>query len=203
MKLYGGGKAPNPRRVSIFVAEKGIEIETVEVDIGKMEHKGEAHTARTDNQKVPVLELDDGTIISETIAICRYLEALHPDPNLLGCDGLEQAKIEMWQRRMEFEILYPVAQAFRHMHPAAVALEPIQVPDWGELNKAHAHKGMAMMDGRLAENEFIAGNKFSIADITAFVAMQFLKPARLQIDESHHNLQRWFEAVSARPSTAW
>ncbi len=203
MKLYSGGNAPNPRRVSIFLAEKGIEIETVQFDIAKLEQKGAELTKLNRRQRLPVLELDDGTIITETIAICRYLEESQPEPPLLGVDHVDRAVVEMWQRRVELEFFMPVAFAFRNLHPAAAALEPIQVREWGELCQVRAGEAMAELDNDLKDWQFIAGERFTIADITAICAYQFLKPARITPPENLPNLQRWFDQVMERPSTKW
>ena len=135
MKLYDGGRAPNPRRVRIFLAEKGIEIEKQQVDIGALEHKGPAYTAINPLQQVPTLVLDDGTVITESIAICRYFEALHPDPPLFGRGALQIAQIEMWNRRLELHFLFPVSHVFRNSHPAMKEMEVPQVPAWAEANK--------------------------------------------------------------------
>src|SRR3954451_10808795 len=135
MKLYDGGRAPNPRRVRIFLAEKGIEIEKEQVDLGAQAQKTPAFTAINPLQRVPVLVLDDGTILTESIAICRYIEGLHPEPNLFGHPGLEAATVEMWGRRLELHLLAPVQHVFRHLHPAMKTLEVPQIADWGEVNK--------------------------------------------------------------------
>lgn len=203
MKLYSGGIAPNPRRVSIFLAEKGIEIETVQFDIAKLEHKNEILTKINPRQRLPVLELDDGTIISETVAICRYFEETNPDPPLMGVDLVDRALVEMWQRRVELEFFMPVAMAFRHLHPIAQALEPQQIKEWGELNQQRALSAMAVLDADLAKNQFIAGERFTIADITAIAGYQFLKPGRIPVPEDLPNLKRWFDEAMERPSTKW
>jgi glutathione S-transferase len=136
MKLYDGGRAPNPRRVRIFLAEKGIEIDKQQVDIGKLEHKGPVYTAINPLQQVPSLVLDDGTVITESIAICRYFEALKPEPALFGRTGLEAAMVEMWNRRMEHKLLFGVAQVLRHLNPGMQALESPQVTAWGRSQQA-------------------------------------------------------------------
>lgn len=130
MQLYDGGRAPNPRRVRIFLAEKGISVPLVPVDLAKGEHKSEAFTRLNHSQRVPLLVLDDGTAIAETIAICRYFEALQPEPNLFGTTALEIAEIEMWQRRVELELLYPLMHVLRHTNPGMAAAEVPQVPAW-------------------------------------------------------------------------
>lgn len=200
MKLFDGGRAPNPRRVRIFLAEKGIEVPLVPINMGAMEHKGEEVTRRTPLQRLPVLELDDGTIITESIAICRYFEELHPEPVLFGRDPLERALVEMWQRRVEFHLLVPVSQAFRHIHPAMQEWEVPQVPQWGEANKPKAVWFMRLLDEELAKRRFIAGENYSVADITAMICIDFLKPARIVIPDDLQNLRRWYLEVAARPS---
>lgn len=200
MKLYDGGKAPNPRRVRIFLAEKGIEVPLVPVDMGALEHKGIAVTARNPLQRLPVLELDDGTILTESVAICRYFEELHPTPPLLGEGALGKAVVEMWQRRMELNLMMPVAQAFRHIHPAMREWEVPQIAEWGEANKPKALAFLELLDGELAQREYAAGDAFSIADITGLIAMDFMKPARIQAPDSLANVKRWYAALKARPS---
>lgn len=200
MKLFDGGKAPNPRRVRVFLAEKGIEVPLVPVDMGAMEHKKEPVTSRNPLQRLPVLELDDGTILTESVAICRYFEELHPEPALLGRGALGKALVEMWQRRMELNLMATVAQAFRHIHPAMKEWEVPQVPEWGEANKPKAVEFLGILDRELAGREFIAGDEFSIADITGMIAVDFMKPARIAVPEDLTNVIRWHRAVSARPS---
>ena len=138
MKLYDGGRAPNPRRVKVFLAEKGITVPIEQVDLGKLAHKSPDYTAINPLQRVPALELDDGTIISESIAICRYFEALHPEPPLFGTGPQETAVVEMWERRLEFHLLGPVSHVFRNSHPAMKEMEVPQVPAWAEANKPRA-----------------------------------------------------------------
>ena len=200
MKLFDGGRAPNPRRVRIFLAEKGLTVPLEPVDMGAMGHRSDALTARNPLQRLPVLELDDGTVLTETIAICRYFEELHPEPALFGVGALGRAKVEMWQRRMEFNLFTPVAQAFRHIHPAMKEWEVPQVPEWGEANKSKAVDFLRVLDKELAGHEFIAGNAYSVADITGLVAVDFMKPARTRMPEDCTHVQRWHEAVSQRPS---
>ncbi len=200
MKLFDGGLAPNPRRVRIYLAEKGIEIPLVPIDMTALEHKSDQVRSRNPLQRLPVLELDDGTIISETIAICRYFEELHAEPPLMGTDALDKAIVEMWQRRMEFHLLMPVAQAFRHLHPAMKEWENPQVAEWGEANKPRAIETLTWLDGELAGREFIAGERYTVADITAMISIDFMKPARIIVPENCENLLRWYKAVSSRPS---
>lgn len=202
MKLFDGGKAPNPRRVRVFLAEKGIEVPLVPVDMGAMEHRKEPVTSRNPLQRLPILELDDGTILTESVAICRYFEELHPEPALFGRGALGKALVEMWQRRMELNLMATVAQAFRHIHPAMKEWEIPQIPEWGEANKPKAVEFLRILDRELAGREFIAGDEYSIADITGMIAVDFMKPARIAMPEDLANVVRWHRAVSARPSAS-
>lgn len=200
MKLYDGGKAPNPRRVRIFLAEKGVEVPLVPVDMGAMGHRQPEITSRNPLQKLPILELGDGTILTESVAICRYFEELHPEPALFGKTALEKAKIEMWNRRLELTLMASVAAAFRHIHPAMKEWEVPQIPEWGEANKPKAIEFLQIMDTELASREFAAGDTFSIADITGMVSLDFAKPARISIPEDLTHVHRWYAALKARPS---
>ena len=200
MKLYDGGRAPNPRRMRIFLAEKGIEVPLVPIDMSAMEHKSELITALNPFQRLPILELDDGTVLTESVAISRYFEELQPEPPLFGRGALGKAQVEMWNRRVELNFMAAVTAAFRHTHPAMLEWEVPQVPEWGEANRPKALHYMKIMDDQLARNEFIAGSAFSIADITLLVAMDFIKPAKIQIPEELEHLRRWHVAVSSRPS---
>jgi len=202
MKLFDGGRAPNPRRVRVFLAEKGVEVPLVPVDMGAMGHKQEPVRSRNPLQRLPVLELDDGTIITESVAICRYFEELHPEPALFGKGALGRAQVEMWQRRMEFNLLSSVAQAFRHTHPAMKEWEIPQIPEWGEANKPKALDFLKLLDAELANREFAAGDFYSIADITGLIAIDFMKPARIKVPEECTNVLRWHAAISSRPSAA-
>lgn len=200
MKLYDGGRAPNPRRIRIFLAEKGIEVPLVPIDMNAMEHKTPEFTALNPFQRLPALELDDGTVISESVAISRYFEELHPDPPLFGKGAVGKAKVEMWNRRADLHVLTVVMAAFRHTHPAMVEWEVPQIPAWGEANRPKALASMKIVDDQLAANKFLAGDEFSIADITLLVSIDFLKLARIQMPEELGNLRRWHDAVSSRPS---
>jgi glutathione S-transferase len=200
MKLYDGGRAPNPRRVQIFLAEKNVDIPRIQVDINRLEQRSEEFTRINPMQRLPVLVLEDGTAISETMAICRYIEEIQPEPLLFGIDARDRAIVEMWQRRVEFGFMLPVSFAFRHLHPAAAHLEVPQLKEWGEVNQPRARAFMEFLDSELANREFIAGDRFTVADITAIVSYQFLKPARIDYPEDLKNLQRWREVVAARPS---
>jgi glutathione S-transferase len=202
MKLYDGGRAPNPRRVRIFLAEKGISVPLVPVDMGAMEHQRGEVAALNPLRRLPVLELDDGTVLCESVAICRYFEEIHPEPALFGRGALGRAQVEMWQRRIEQHLFFPVSQAFRHIHPAMKGWEVPQVPEWGEVNKPKALDFLGLLDKELAQREFAAGDEFSIADITGLVAIDFMKPARIVVPAEFANVVRWHGALRARPSAA-
>ena len=202
MRLYDGGRAPNPRRVRVFLKEKGIAVPVVHVDLGAMEHRSERFTAVNPLQRVPALELDDGTIICESIAICRYFEALQPDPPLFGQGAREIALVEMWQRRIEMHLLLGIAQIFRHLHPGMREHEVPQVPAWGEANKPRVIEFLALLDRELAGRRFAAGDRFSVADITGLIAVDFLKPAKLQVPPEFTHVGRWHAELSLRPSAS-
>jgi glutathione S-transferase len=200
MKILETRTAPNPRRVRIFLAEKGIEVPSEEMDLMKGALKTPDFTEKNWFQRVPVLLLDDGTAISETVAICRYFEEMKPEPPLFGTGALGRAKVEMWNRRMELGLFFSVAQAFRHLHPAMAHLEVPQVSAWGEANKPRALDILGFMDRELAGRQYIAGDALSIADITALVAVDFMKPARIQRPTELKSLDRWYGEMSSRPS---
>ncbi|MCD2177206.1 glutathione S-transferase [Rhizobium sp. C1] len=200
MRLFDGGKAPNPRRVRMFLAEKGVKVELVPVDMGALGHKSADITARNPFQRLPVLELDDGSNLSESIAICRYFEELYPDPPLFGRDAREKAFVEMWNRRVELGYLMSVAAAFRHIHPAMKDWEVPQLPEWGEINKPKAIDFLRLMDRELESRPFVSGENFTVADITMFIAFQFMKPARIQCPPELGNVLRWYDSVAQRPS---
>ena len=201
MKLYvDAGRAPNPRRVRIFLAEKGVSLPIEAVDLGTQAHKTPAFRAINPLARLPALMLDDGTVIAESIAICRYIEAQHPQPPLFGEGALEQALIEMWQRRVEFHLLAIVSNVFRHLHPAMAPLEVPQVAAWGEANMPRALEFLALLDAELGRRPYVAGERFSVADITAVVAVDFMKPAKLTVPDALANVRLWHAEVSARPS---
>ena len=200
MKLYSSAFAPNPRRVRIYLAEKNIAVEIVTLDLGKLEHRAPGFTALNPFQRVPLLELDDGTLISESIAICRYFEELRPEPPLFGAGALERAMVEMWQRRLELNLFAHVAHAFRHSHPHMAAMEQPQIGELAEASKPRAVAAMRVFDAALADRRFIAGNRFSVADITGLVALDFTKVARIAIPEELVHLRRWHGELAARPS---
>jgi glutathione S-transferase len=202
VRIYESRRAPNPRRVGIFLAEKGVEVERVEIDIMGGEHFQPGHKDRAGIHHVPLLELSDGSHLTETVAICRYLEALFPEPNLMGSDPLEAATIEMWQRRMEFNVLMPIAFVARHTIPAMQALEHVQVPEWGEANRPRMEAGLRGLDARLGASSFIAGDRFTIADITAWVALDFIRVLRAPLPGGCDALAKWHGQMRARASAA-
>ncbi len=199
MKLYDSTLAPNPRRVRIFLAEKGIEVPIVAVDIVNAENRQPAFLAKNPLGGVPILELDDGTIISESTAICRYFEELQPDPVLMGTDARDRAIVEMWLRRIEFEVAFPIMQTFRNTHDFFKGRIP-QVPEWGAVCKKQALKQLAWLDGEMADRPFVAGDRYSIADITLLIGVDFGRVSGIRIDPEHKNLNRWYGEVSSRPS---
>lgn len=201
MKLYTTTLAPNPRRVRIFMEEKGIEIPVQEISIMEGEHKQEEYKKISPSSKVPALELDDGTVITESMAICRYLELLHPEPALFGSSKVEQAKIEMESRRIELELMLPIASAFRHTHPAAAALENPQIEEYGIAQRENAINRLNLLDEELGEQKFIAGDDYSVADITALCAIDFGGLAQIEVPSSLVNLSRWLENMRSRPSS--
>ncbi|HEX5212316.1 MAG TPA: glutathione S-transferase [Pseudolabrys sp.] len=200
MKLYDSRMAPNPRRTRIFLAEKGITLPTEQVDITTMQHKTPEYTAINPLQRMPSLVLDSGVVITESIAICRYFEAMQPQPPLFGTGAEEIALVEMWNRRCEINFFANVAAVFRHLHPAMKELEVPQVPAYAEAMRPRAIWFIELLDQELAKREFIAGTHYSVADITTLVAVDFMKPARLAMPGNLKNVQRWHAAMSARPS---
>ena len=201
MKLYDYAFAPNPRRVRVFLAEKGIDVPRVPVDILKGEQRTPAFTALNPRQAVPVLELDDGTIITESIAICRYFEGLRPEPPLFGRGAVEEALVEMWNRRVELNLYQAVAAVFRHTNPGMKGMED-QVPEWGEKNRPRVFEFLALLDRELTDRMFVAGDHYTVADITALVAVDFMRPAKLIMPEEFVNLRRWHLQVGERTSAS-
>lgn len=206
MKFYDCATAPSPRRVRIFLAEKGIELPTVQVDLRGGEHLTPAFRAINPHCTVPVLELDDGTPICETGAICRYLEEIHPEPPLMGTDAKDKALVTMWDRYMEHDGIFAVRDAFRNSTPgmkgrALTGADGIeQIPALAERGRALAQRFLDDLDARLAESEFIAGPRYTIADITGLVAVDFAGWIKLPIRDDQPHLGRWHRAVSVRPS---
>jgi glutathione S-transferase len=199
MKIYDSQGAPNPRRVRVFLAEKGLNIPFEPVDIGKAVNRQPDFLKINPLAGVPVLELDDGTHISESVAICRYFEETNPEPPLFGVGAKERASVEMWNRRIELAVMIPIADAFRQRHDFFKG-RIRQLPEYAEVQKLNALDRLAWLDGELAHRQFIAGDRFSIADITALIAVDFGRVSKIAINPEQKNLARWHAEVSARPS---
>ena len=193
--------APNPRRVRIFAAEKGIELSSKEVSIPKREQKAPEYVAKNPRGQTPILELDDGTVIAESVAIMRYLEAEQPDPPLFGTTAREIAEIEMWNRRVEMILMPAIAAVWVHTHPFTAAL-PGRNAEWGESNRPRVVEGMRFFDESLEGREYLAGSAFSAADILLLTTVDFAKFIGLDMPSECANLLRWHERVSARPSAS-
>ena len=202
MRIIETRTAPNPRRVRIFLAEKQIAVPLEEVEIMQGGLRTPEFAGLNPWQRVPVLVLDDGTAIAESVAICRYFEELQPEPALFGRGALGRAQVEMWHRRVELGLFQAVASVFRHLHPKMKGLEDPQIAAWGEANKPKVAEMLALIDARLKEAPFIAGYEYSIADITALVAVDFMRVMRLRRPEGLGSLERWHREVSARPSAS-
>lgn len=199
MKLYDSTMAPNPRRVRIFLAEKGLAVPTVQVDIGTKASVEAALRAKNPFAQVPVLELDDGTCISESVAICRYFEEIQPEPSLFGVGTRERTLVEMWNRRVELELTNRVFLCFQNTSDFFKGRIP-QVPEYGAVAKQRAEETMGLLDRELAGRRFVAGDRYSIADITALVGIDFGRTVKLRPAPEQKNLLRWHAEVSARPS---
>ena len=205
MKLFVSPRAPSPRRVTMFIAEKGLtDIAFETVDIGANQHQSAAYRAKSPLAKVPVLELDDGRVLGETRAICSYLEGLHPEPNLMGRGHDEHAFIEMADRRIELYFLGTIANCIRHTHPGLAALEQPQFPDFGQSQGHKLREVARWLDAELEHQAYIAGDRFTVADITAFCAIEFarglmkFRPG----DEGLTHLHAWRDRIAERPSAA-
>jgi glutathione S-transferase len=200
MILYGAPMpAPNPRRVRIFLAEKGIELPETPVNMMKREHKSDEHKARNSLGQVPTLVLDDGTAISETVAICRYFEETQPDPPLFGVTAVEKALVDMWVRRVEFMAMMPVGNYWRHAHPLTARLLT-QFKDFGESNKETWSGAQKWLDRELEGREFLVTDRYTIADICLLSTVDFAGWIGLPLDEERTHLKAWHDRVSARPS---
>lgn len=208
LKFYDCKTAPSPRRVRVFIAEKDIDIETVQVDLRNGEQFSEVFRKINPDCVVPALELDDGTCISEVLAICSYFEELHPEPTLLGADAVARASILMWNIKVEQQGLAAIMDAFRNsakgMKNRAIAgPEPYaQIPELAERGRERVVQFFHKLDGRLAENKYVAGDSYSIADISAMVLVDFAGRVKISIPDDAQNLQRWYERVAGRPSAA-
>jgi glutathione S-transferase len=199
MLLYHDPRAPNPRRVRIFLAEKGVTVETIEVAISEQANRAPAYLAKNPLGLLPVLELADGRVLRESMAICRYLEELHPEPNLWGKDAWERAQIEQWNRHAELEVLFPVAQTFRNTH-AFWAGRIKQCADYGAITREIVAERLAWFDAELGKRPYVAGERFSVADITLVCAIDFGKVVNIRLGDEHANLRRWHASVAARPT---
>lgn len=199
MKLYDLPAGMNPRRVRIFLAEKGVELPMVAVDMMKGENQTPEFLAMNPLGTMPVLALDDGSILSESIAICRYFEERHPEPNLFGADTEERATIEMWNRRVELELLKPLSDQFRHLSPFWEG-RLTQIPEYGEQARAKTFETMAWFDRELADRDYLAGDRYTVADISAQCALLLGKNTGARIPENLANLNRWWDSVSSRPT---
>ncbi|MDA1101663.1 MAG: glutathione S-transferase family protein [Proteobacteria bacterium] len=199
MKLYDLPASPNARRVRIFIAEKGLKIPTIAVDMAKGENRRPDYLAKNSLGKMPLLELDDGTCIAESGAICRYLEEIHPEPRLMGSTPVERAQVEMWNRRMELEILLPLINVFVHTHEMWKGVHT-QVAEWGEICRETALARLAWLDDEIAGRAFIVTDSYTVADITAQCALVLGKAVGVRVPEDMGNVNAWFARVSARPT---
>ena len=201
MLLYHDTRAPNPRRVRIFLAEKGVAYDTIEVSIAAAAHQTVDFKKKNPLQVLPVLELEDGKILRESMAICRYLEELHPEPNLMGSTPWERAVVEQWNRHAELELLLPIAQVFRNTSKFWVGRIK-QSPDFAEVMRELVLGRFEWLNYELANREYFAGDRFTVADITALCAIDFGKVSNLRLDAAiHPHLVAWHARVSARAST--
>ena len=206
MKLYDFKNAPNPRRAVMFIAEKGLDIPRVSVDLSTRAQLKDDYARVNAMQQVPALELDDGTVITESVAICQYLEALHPDPNLLGRTPLEAAQITMWERRMEQHGMMAVSEAFRNANPffegrsLSGPVDLPQIPALAERGRTRFAHFMEQLDGFLAERPYVAGDRFTFADITGFIAVDFARVIKMRPPVELAHLNRWYKDIGERPS---
>jgi glutathione S-transferase len=199
MKIYDSKTAPNPRRVRVFLAEKGIDVPYEQIDIGKAENRSDEFRRKNPMGVLPVLELEDGTCIAESVAICRFFEETQPEPPLMGTDARDRALVEMWQRRMELEVFNSITQVFRNTHPFFQGRIP-QVAEFGEVCRKAAENRLAWLDEVLANRPFVAGDRYTIADITALCGIDFGRVTNIRIHPEQKNLARWHAEVSMRPS---
>ena len=207
MKFYDFRTAPNPRRARMFMAEKGIDdVEIIQVDLGNVEQLGNEYRAINPSGTVPALVLDDDTLIAESVAICRYFEELQPSPPLMGRNAKEKAQVEMWQRQVELQGYLPAGDTFRN-HNKRFAGRAIagpekyeQIPELVVRGRARVEHFLDILDQRLGASEFVANNVFTIADITAFILIEFAGWSKITIQEEHTNLQRWYQDTKSRPS---
>lgn len=201
MLLYHDPRAPNPRRVRVFLAEKGVPYDTIEVLIADKAHQTAEFRKKNPIALLPVLELADGRVLRESMAICRYLEETYPEPNLMGADTWERAQIEMWNRHAELELLYPISQIFRNSHKFWEGRIK-QAPEFAQIMREHLAERLDWLEGELGKRPYMAGDRFTVADITAMCALDFGKVSGVRIaPETHPNLAAWHKRVSDRPSS--
>lgn len=200
MILYGAPMpAPNPRRVRIFLAEKGIDLPETTVDMRKREHKSPEFRAKNSLGQIPMLELDDGTCISETVAICRYFEEIHPETPMFGRTAVEKAQVDMWIRRIEFTVMMPVGMFWRHAHPFTAALLT-QFKDFGESNRETYNGAQKWLNRELEGREFLVGDSLTMADICLLSTVDFADWIGLPVQEEFEHLAAWRARMKARPS---
>lgn len=199
MKMYDFTLAPSPRRARIFLAEKGIDVELVQVDIMRNANRTAEFYNKNPLGSLPVLELDDGSCLSESVAICRYFEEVQPEPPLFGVGAREKALVEMWNRRIELEIFAPVGRVWSHLSEASRG-RGRRIPEFGEIQKCAAVERIAWLDAELKEREFVAGDRYSIADITTLCMIDFARTVGIRIQPEQRNLARWYSGVRSRPS---
>lgn len=199
MLLYTYPGAVNPARVVFFLAEKGLDVPTRNVDLMAGEHKTPEYRGIAANGRVPALTLDNGTTLCETVAMCRYIEALHPDPVLFGDTPEARAHIEMWDRMMELEVMMPMAMAFRHTLPEMRVMQE-QIPAYGEQQRGVAHKRLRRLDREMDGSEYVAGEHFSVADITLWCSLKFFRVAGFEVTADWPNLKAWFGRIKRRPA---
>jgi glutathione S-transferase len=202
MKFYDSGRAPNPRRVKIVLAEKNVNVETVQVDINKLEQRSESYAKLNPAQRVPAFETAEGVVLAESLAICRYLEAKFPTPNLFGATPLEIGEIEMWNRRIEMGLFSHVGFAFRHSNPFMSEMEKPQIAAWGEACKDKIPAELEMLNNVVSGKNYLVNNRFTMADINALVALDFMRIIKMRIPEHLSELTRYHAALAARPTCA-
>jgi glutathione S-transferase len=203
MRMFSARFAPNPRRAVAFAAEKGFtpaELEIVTLDLVAGDHKTADFRVKSPFAQVPTLQLDDGRTLTESRAICTYLEALRPEPNLMGRDAFEKGEIEMWDRRVELMIAMPLMLWVRHGHPVLQTLETGQSADFAERNRTQAMAMAQMLNTRLADVAFVAGDRFTIADITLLCGMDMAKMMKWRPGDDLPHLARWRAMMAERPS---
>ena len=202
MKLYNESyPAPNPRKVRIYLAEKGLSVELVHVSMSQRAHKAAEFMAKNSLGQLPVLKTDDGQFISESIAICRYFEAMHPQPPLFGTTPFAQAMVEMWIRRVEFRLWTPMSQVWRNDDPRTERVVTTRFKDFGAHNRLVVREAMMWIDSDLADGrDYLAGSEFSMADIVLLCAIDFAKFVKMDMPGEARHLRSWHQRISARPS---